>query len=309
MIAFIAPVIILLLSIFQSGLKHLRFQYENQKNQSETKLREQLKSESESNLTNIDKIKNTIEELEKIKKKAIRKLSLLNPKLQIIKIFIPLLLSLFSLIVINIIHKVPSNSIRLLIFTFSSSLFNYVLILLSILLLSYSIYSIWKLLNVIIEIKSNVDEENENRENKKIDLLNSILSVTSRSYLTEVYPCINDKTIMDNTEEFELSLNENRKLIFAIYNKEESMVKNVEVGMIFPYDFIIDESEGYSIYSGEEEQIVRFNAKMIHANTKSLFSHYPLSLTPINPNTYDIKIFIKGENVTLNYITIHFIVE
>ena len=320
-IGVVAPIIILMLSLFQVGLKHLRDQYENQRNQSETKLREQLLVESKAPSTDIDKIKKTIADLEKIKKTATTKLALLNPLIQIRKIFGTLFLSLIILIVAQIIYKDLSNSIpeeldlgstwqlvsTWLVAFFGGNLVSRSLILVSIGLFSYSIYSIWNLMSVIIDIRTKVDEQNEERENKKIDLLSSLLELSSKTFLKRVYIAIDSKKISDNKQKITLPINEKGQLKISIVNSEKEMAKNVEVGMLLPYDFIIDKSSNYTIYSDEEDQVVRFDSDAIHGNTR--LESGTLSFTPIKLGQFKIKTFTKGENVPAQFHYVNIIVE
>lgn len=77
------------------------------------------------------------------------------------------------------------------------------------------------------------------------------------------------------------------------------MVKNIEIGFIFPYDFIIEKEKGYRIYNDKTAQIVRNSTTLIHGREYLIFE--PLSITALKKGDYIIKTFIKAENIESTY--------
>ncbi len=78
------------------------------------------------------------------------------------------------------------------------------------------------------------------------------------------------------------------------------MAKRVEVGFIFPQEFIIEKSDGYKIYRDEERQIVRFNVEEVHGNEHFHFGS-ELTITPLQKGDWKVKTFIKAENIESIY--------
>jgi hypothetical protein len=72
------------------------------------------------------------------------------------------------------------------------------------------------------------------------------------------------------------------------------MVKNLEVGFVFPLDFIIEKSDKYSVTNAEKIQVVRFKTSMLHGETYLMRS---LTVTPLTEGKVLIKSFINAENI------------
>lgn len=93
-----APILVILLSIFREGRSKLTIQYENESFQSEKNIREQLKKIGEAEKADVERIQQSLYKLKAIKKGAQTKLSYLNPKKQILRLFIPLLISFLGVV-------------------------------------------------------------------------------------------------------------------------------------------------------------------------------------------------------------------
>jgi hypothetical protein len=152
-------------------------------------------------------------------------------------------------------------------------------------------------------VKSIVDESNLNQKTKIVESLSALLNLESRNLLKQVYLIINDQKIDSDKISLELKANELNELKIAISNIESSTAKNVEVGLVFPKDFIIEKRNSYSNYTDEKSQIVRFQQALIHGNTNVNFFDpvQKLGVTPLNEGKYVIKVFVKGENIDTKY--------
>ncbi len=82
-------------------------------------------------------------------------------------------------------------------------------------------------------------------------------------------------------------------------NADKRMGKNIEIGMIFPKEFLIEKKDAYSIVNDPRGSIIRYNIREIHSNTNMPF--IPLTLTPLKRDNFKIQSFIKGENIESIY--------
>lgn len=297
----ISPILVILLSIYSSGRTQLIIQYENEKVQSEENLKNQLKKEGNTKQANVEKIKSTIKELERIKKNAEYKLKSLDPKKQITTLIFPISISfLIALLCLHYSENLTVGYKFLWLFENNNSLI-FTLITISFMFFIYSIVKLWGLLKVIIEVKSKVDENNSYQNIKIIEILSALLNLESRNFLTKVYLVFDEKKISSDKVSINLKANELNEVKIGITNSDKSTAKNVEIGIIFPQDFIIDKREGYTIYTDEKSQIVRFEQEIIHSNTTFYFTSKKLAITPLNEGKYELKTFVKGENLETSY--------
>ena len=118
-------------------------------------------------------------------------------------------------------------------------------------------------------------------------------------FLKAVYINIDDKNIQDDTGKITVSMDEKQELKTGITNSELRMAKNIEIGFIFPLDFIIEKTNYYSIYTTKTNQLVRYETNLIHGNTNQMLN--PLIITPLKEGDYKIKTFIKAENIESTY--------
>lgn len=307
-LAIVVPIFIVLLSIFQEGVSKLSEQYENQKSKSEENLKKQWAKQTrlkksdkmEEIKEKMKKIKRSIKEIEIIRKTAENKLVYLNPKLQMARLFIILMVSfsgvvLACLIKMNIYYAIP-------------------IILASVIFFIIAIKILWKLLGIIVEVKKIIDEEKRGMETKTVDALLALQEKMTKVkeetplFLKNVYLNIGGKDIEEEIQEFEFQVNSKRKLFVALRNKEDRMVKNLEMGFSLPSDFIVEKSEYYSITTERDgEQIIRYETDKIHARTFFHFANF--IFTPITEGEYKILTFIKAENIKSIYREIKFKIE
>jgi len=112
-LGFVIPILGFLLSMFNEGMSKLKAQYENERAQSEEKLKSQLQQKSASQAINnkdIKEIQQTIDELKNAQKKAIKKISYLQPRGILIKVFIPLIVSFLA--IETILLSFPTDSLK-----------------------------------------------------------------------------------------------------------------------------------------------------------------------------------------------------
>lgn len=281
----VSPILVILLSMFREGISQLTIQYENEKSQSENNIKEQLKKIVEAGKTDVEEIEQSLNKLKAIKKTAETKLSYLNPKEQILRLYMPFLIS-FLAVILAILIKTNIYYVGLF-------------IAISLICFVYSMVVLWKLLGIIIEVKKTIDDDKRGMDMKTIELLSALLEKESGYFLKAVYINIDDKKIQDDTVKITVSVDKKQELKMGISNLELRMAKNIEIGFIFPLDFIVEKTNYYSIYTTKTTQLVRYATNLIHGNTTQLL--LPLIITPLKEGDYKINTFIKAENIESIY--------
>lgn len=276
-----APILVILLSVFEEGRLKLTTQYENERSQSEKNIKDQLKKLAETEETDVTEINQSLKSLKIIKKTAEAKLSYLNPKKQIFRLFIPLLLS-FSGVILAILTKANVDYVRFY-------------IAVSLICLAYAIVVLWNLTNIIIEVRKTVNDDKKGMNMKIIELLSALVEKEAQYFLKDIYINIDDKVIEDNAGEITISADKKQELKIGINNIETRMAKNVQIGFVFPPDFVIEKTSSYSIFTTKTKQIVRYVTSLIQGKTNLILGS--LIITPLKKGDYKINTFIKAENI------------
>lgn len=294
-LAIVAPIFIVLLSIFQEGVSKLSAQYEIKKIKSEENLEKQWNKQNKPKKADVKemeerlkKIKQVIKQIKSDIKTAEVKLAYLDPKKQMARLFIRLMLS-FSGVVLAILIK-------------TDILYTVIIILVSVISFTAALIILWKLLGIIVEVKKVIDEEKRETEIKTVDVLLALQEkLTTETeevplFLEDVYLSIGSKAIKDEEREFKFQINNKTQLKVAFQNDENVMVKNFEAGITLPSDFIVEKSKRYRITTDMNgDQTIRFKTDKIQAKTNYRFRS--LIFTPIVENEYKIWTFIKAENI------------
>ena len=163
---------------------------------------------------------NNINKLKEIKRKAENKLSFLEPKKQVIVLFVPLALSFLSVEIAAFlanhafyINKVHVNT-AIIPFILSIGIFLYVL------------RRIWGLSNVIVDVKKTSDEIQGKKDK---EMRQTLLDISQKivkggeKYLTKVFVSINDKVIDKQKVEIEMITQEKKGLRICIENDEDGL--------------------------------------------------------------------------------------
>lgn len=275
----------ILLSIYQEGVSKLITQYEMEKSNSEQNLIEQVEKQKKAESLNLPEIERSVKKLKIDKKKAKTKLSYLNPKKQTLRLFIVFLISFLG-VILAIAKK---TSIYLPVFIVISSVFFVIGLFIS-----------WKLLCILIEAKEIIDRDNNETQTKTLELLSSIAKKGENYFLQDVYIVIESVVIDNNEREFTWEPDIKKSIDIDIRNLENRMAKDIEIGLIFPRDFIIEETDNYSFFTDKNgEQIIRYRQSSIHGSTTQILTS--LILTPIKKGEYIIKTFVKAENIEATY--------
>lgn len=298
----VGPFFILLLSVFHKGISILTTKYESEREQIESTVHEQLQSEGSSK-AKIVEIQKSINYLNKSKKDANNKLKNLKPIGQIKKTFFPLIVSFIAILVTGFMEPL--------------SFWFYATLVVSVGAFVLALYFLERLFEVIIEVKTAIDsQEQSEREgisencSRALEFLSTIASpptVTGEEedkgsaaldYFLKNIRVKLDKTNIDK-DDIVIDLLINQKRTFGVWadNFERRMVKNIEIGLVFPPDFIIEKTDYKSLYINEDEKkhIVRFDNDFVHGNTCSQLGN--LTLTPVKKGDFKIKVFLKAENI------------
>jgi hypothetical protein len=151
----------------------------------------------------------------------------------------------------------------------------------------------------MFEIAEVVNETKRNADNNLIELLSSSLEKTGFNLLflkkEKINIVFNDELLAEG-HIFDFSLNKEYKIPISIRNSDEIMAKRVEVGIVLPAEIIITKTPNIaSVSSKETENIVRFKEEYIQAGTDQKKGE--LSITFLQPGKFNIRAFIKGENI------------
>ena len=152
-----SPILVLLLSVFSAGTSLVKEESENQKTKAEDNLKDSIENKDEIDEKIIDQ---RLKELKVIKRIAVRNLFYLDPKKQILLIFLPLLIS-FILILLSSIF-------------ISSPMIFYSLIILSVFLFLYVLLPLWRVFSLVVKVRKAQHTKEIENQKKVIEILNSL---------------------------------------------------------------------------------------------------------------------------------------
>lgn len=141
---FVAPSFTILISIFLEGIERQRKKYEEEIVQTNRLIKEAVANADTTDDSISKTIKKSNERLRKQKKSATRRLNLLNPKRQVVRVFLILGLSILFIILYYWAKEFFCNKIWV----------STVCIVSSIVVFIYSWYILWQLFCTIIETKT-----------------------------------------------------------------------------------------------------------------------------------------------------------
>lgn len=296
-LGFVVPLVGLLLSYFNEGFSKLKTKYQEKADKIEESIKEQTKTKTTQGF-DIDGLEEDIKKLRKLKVDTEKQLSYFDPITTLHRLFIPSFLAFVSLIVSLLVVE-----------------YQIWLIILSVVLVIYTLLVLWKTFNVLTEVKESVDQDRKTEERKNIqdnkDILSEMISVlkdvkkaSAEHLLHDVFLKVNSLQIKDVKDEkyIVIYLKEAEKNIInlSIVNKGDLPAKNIEAGIIFNEDFLVENDSTYTTYkSTTEGLILRNSSTLIHGSTNLLLT--PITVTPLKKGEFKIKTFVKGENVPSTY--------
>ncbi len=288
MLGLTVPVAAILLSVFQKGISNLASQAKSEKSQAEKNIKDKMKQMSEAGDTDTAAVERSLNELKSIEKAAKSKLSYLNPKKLVARLFISIIVALCGVFVALV---------------FTGGIYKLVVVI-SVAAFVYTIYVMWRTMGIMFEAKVAIDADEQRDTQQITGLLSGILekvgATTAPYFLKKVRIRLDDEAVEDESFAKTLKANEKLPLEISFVNSESRMAKRVEVGFAFPQEFIIETSDDYSIYRGEKRQIVRFKVEEVQANTHYHFGS-ELTITPLQKGDWKVTTSIKAENIESIY--------
>lgn len=297
LLSIVFPLFVILLTLFSEGIIRLREEYQRTREEKMGTLKELQEKLSTAQLDDdipqdVDSIKKSFRDLKKTEKGIKDKIDVLNPRKQILKLIIPLIVAyVCSLLFPNIYYN------RYLLFTLPQIIF---------ISLLYFFWIIWKSILIIIEAKKLVDEKSGSTNEKIEQILKTIAENTQEkeTNIKKIYVTLDGEKFPTKVK---LSVNKRQDFKIGISNMEDKMAKKVEIGLTFPKIHFTIEAKppSYEIYGGKEEIIIRDHQESIHAKTHLLLAD-SLNITPKKVGSFNIEAFIKGENIITQYHIIKF---
>jgi hypothetical protein len=283
----VAPIFIILLSVFREGALMLTNQYEMEDKQNQAKIREELeasKQPTEPELSTV--LEKTLQKLKTQKKRIRRKLFYLDPTRQILTLFGPFLFSFLCVLLATLLG--------------GTGLWQLLFVLVSVISFGGALYFFQELLKVVIEARKLIDDKESERNTKIIQLMSIVAEKITQqeqiTFLKKVHIIIDDVSIMDDSNTITMLVNKMQKLKIGIRNSESIMANDIEIGFEFSSDFIIEKLKSYAFYSDSTKQIVRSYTTRLHAETYLLLGE-PLTFTPIKVGKFSIVTWVKAQNI------------
>ena len=284
-LAFVLPILAILLSLFSDGTEKLQISYANEKAQSEANLITEI-SKRDTSGTEIDLVAlgKTISTLKKRKRRAQSRLAYLHPANVALRIAIPFTLAFIS-------------DVSAVFIPWSWAILGVIAI--SLLLFGYGVFAIWNSFSVITEAADIVSKSKRESDGKLVALLSQIVENTGGEKLIldskKVFGKLNDEKVSkDLTLTF--SANKKHKIAVAITNLDKKMAKNLEFGLRMPGTVLVEKTDNLQIVTDADKfQWVRFKTEQLQATTNLIAGD--LCVTFMKVEEIEVQTWISGENV------------
>jgi hypothetical protein len=282
LVSFIIPVLTILLSLFPQGTKSLMLKYENERKQSDENIASETKKRETEKGLDYKALEKTLKSLEKKRAEAKLKLEYLQPSKLFIRTSLPFMVAFIG----DLIALFNLSTLEAVLF-----------IVCSILAFAAGIMTLFNVITVLFEVGEIVNKTKNSNEEKMIELLSILVEKSGDNlYLKdEEIRVIFNNVYLKKDEKIDFSINSKHEIPISIHNSSEKMAKNVEVGLIFPKDVLIEKTPNLTVFADESSQIVRFNKEMIQSHENNMQGD--LQITFLKSEEIKIEIFIKGENV------------
>jgi len=284
MLAFVLPILAILLSLFSDGVDSLAAKYKLEKKQSDDNLVTELKKKDSNSDIDYKALQNTIKTLKHNKRKAELRLGYLKPIQVAIKISIPFAIAFLCILTANYIEE--------------HELYLIIVLGVSLVAFFYGLYTVWNSLSVITEVADAANRSKRETYSKIIELLSTLVEKSGSELLfipaDKFRIDLNNKHLKEKIE-LKFSVNKKYDLPVSLINNDIKMGKVVEAGLIFPSIFLIESKPTIHITPAEKTQIVRYKTDAIQAHETQICQ--PLGITFMQTGDYDIPVFVKGENV------------
>lgn len=280
----VSPILTILISLFPNGVKALATKYENEKKQSEENIIHEAQKKESGKGLDYGTLGKTLATLKKRKRQAEIKLSYLRPTQFVVRVSTPFITAFIGVI---IAAQSPIHSLQFIIALVSSAV-----------AFLAGLCVLWMVLRVLVEVTEIVNQAKISNDEKIIELLSILVdrSPAETPFIEEagIKAKFNNKFLKES-ETFEFSVNRKYEIPVSIENSSNRMAKKVELGLIFPKDFLVESTPNLSIFTDEKSQIVRFNREIIQAQENNLQGE--MSITFLKVGEFKVDTFIKGENI------------
>jgi len=283
LLGFVLPILTILLSLFSDGIKTLEGRYENEKKQSQDNIGSELKKQQDGKDLNIESISKSIKALRDKRRQAEIKLSYLKPNKLLMKISVPFILAFVGVLVATQSHSIIASFLCLV-----GSVLSFIC----------GIYYLLASIAILIEITEIVNQAKKNTDEKIVELLSVLVDQDGKDdiFLEENKTVAEfNGRILGAGATFEFAVNKPYEIPVSIVNKDEKMAKKVELGFVFPEDFLIEKTSNLSIYSDDKTQIIRFKQEFIQSHENN--EQGKIKVTFLKSGEYKVETFLKGENV------------
>lgn len=293
---FVISIVTISTSIFSEGVKILREKYQNEKHQTIKNIKDQMEKDGD----NLD-IDRTLEELRKREIDNNKNLRYLSLEGILLWNSVPMMVSFLSLITVSIIYGYD--------FVYKFWILTLVWFVIFI-CFCIGVYHFYQSIKIIIEASVVKDGNEKSKQETVSALLTNIVENTRKDNAPSTFVknenikiAINNEKI-DNNSVLTFSVNKKHDIKIKLLNLDDLMLKESELGFTLPTEFLIEREQNdriSSIFTGETNQIVRFNNKHIHSHESNNLGKICVKFLKIGE--FHIKSFVKGENLIQKNIT------
>lgn len=284
---FVLPIIVISISIFPDGVQVLKVNYKNKQKQAEKNLADELSKQKQNSETDYKILDKNISKLKSAQRTSKNRILYLNP----------------NYILYRSSFTIASSFVSFLVglYLYSTSLyFSHILILISVGFLAWTIAIFFNAIEIIIEASTEVQRIRKSGNEKQLELLTTLVDNSKTDELSlfiepDDIRIYFENEVIEEAKIYIFSINKMHKVAISLENLSEYMFKTAELGFTFPTEVLIEDASNISIYNGEKEKIVRFNHDYIQSDEK--FHEGGLNLTFLKTGTFDVDVFVKGENL------------
>lgn len=287
LLGFVLPLITALIALLPEATGLLAKDYKDEIQRSESNLANATTKRKEAGQLDTDGINTAMKELMRRKHQAEIKQKYLSPTYSILRIATLLVIAIGAALL-----TLQPNIRASLAGTTS-------VCVVSIGTLVVALMSLWRMFTVLVEATQVNNKSDREFESKVIDLLTAIAAQDDSSDLyvdpTDIKVKLEGKSI---TPETVITFSEQKQhaVAIALTNSGPKMIKNSELGFIFPKDFLVESAGATSLINdGQDKQILRYNTDMVYADENRRYGQ--LKFTPLAKGEFKIRCFLKAENL------------
>ena len=284
-LGFIAPILAILLTIFRDGAEMLRSTYEKElmiKNEELKKLA------ADPNSARKD-VKKRVRDLRREERALKFKIKRLNPRRVVTHIFLPLVLSFIFLVsyfgLMDESNWIQSYLIPTF-FTFSAGLF------------ILSLNELWRLLEIIIDVRKFITDDKRQHEKRKIELLREIVTKVSSSLTKENIHLKIGKEKLEDGANLQVGLGDTRQLSLSLLNEAQERLDMINVKLTLPKQaFKVESDKGCSVEQDETCSSLSYQMDSLMGTREEYIDQLGLSCLVIG--VHEIRVLIEANNMNV----------